>query len=97
MIAIRWQNGGEGELMSLDGENVVVWSSRAWAPGSRPEGSLADGAAFRFKTHRCRKDPAREGFIVDGRALDFTRALRERLTAELSAENNGGASPDDHA
>lgn len=81
---IAWEGGGEGRLVSSDGDALVVRSSRAYAPGSRPSGRLSpSGAELRFKTHRCRRLEEGDGlvFTVEGRLLDATRELRAELVA----------------
>lgn len=82
-----WDGGGEGRVIELAGEAVVLRSTRAHAPGSRPRGVLASGQELRIKTHRSKRDetPA-DGmsFTVEGRVLDLTRQLRETLTAALT-------------
>ncbi len=81
---IAWDGGGEGRLVRLDGEAIVVRSSRAFAPGSRPCGRIApSGSELRMKTHRCRRIDDADGlvFTVEGRTLDVTREVREELVA----------------
>ena len=79
---IRWDGEGKAELTLLEGENVAVRSTRPYAPGSRPQGKLASGSAFRMKTHRCRKVEG-ELYLVEGRVLDLTRSVRPELEALL--------------
>ncbi len=86
---LRWDGGGEGRVVSLEGEVVVVRSTRAHAPGSRPTGVLSTGAPIRLKAHRSRRDETPgDGmtFTVDGRMLDLTRDLRATLEAALSTK-----------
>jgi len=83
---IVWDGGGEGRIVTLDEETIVVRSSKPFAPGSRPTGVLASGIALRLKTHRCRRDGQDEAmpFSVDARVLDLTRALRSALQVAIS-------------
>ncbi len=85
-LEVAWEGGGRARVTSLQGEDMTLRSTRPFAPGSRPNGTLDGGLALRLKTHRCRRDesPA-DGmtFTVDGRILDATRATRERVAAGL--------------
>jgi hypothetical protein len=76
-----WNKGGTGALMTLDGEKITVSSSIPSAPGSRPEATI-EGAAFRIKVARCRKQG--DGFIIDGRLIDTVREVRIDLERRLS-------------
>lgn len=75
--SIRWQKGGTGTLVTLAGEAATITSTIASPPGSRLEGQLDDGTTIRVKIHACKKDG--EGFRLEGRMIDLTRQLRERL------------------
>ena len=87
-LAVVWQGGGAGRVVSLAGDAIVLRSSKPFAPGSRPEGTLGTGDTLRVKTHRCRRDEGGDGlgFTLDGRALDMSRALRERIAALLAPQ-----------
>jgi hypothetical protein len=75
---IRWESGGEAELVRIDGEAVALVSTTPHPPGSRVRGSLEDGTAIVMKTHASRKrDDGR--FDLEGRLLDLRREVRERL------------------
>jgi hypothetical protein len=83
--SFTWNKGGTGALVTLDGERITVTSSIPSAPGSRPEATI-DGAAFRIKVARCRKQG--EGFLLDGRLIDTIREVRleiERRVASLTS------------
>lgn len=95
MAKLTWNGGGEGRVLSMDGEAVVLHTTRPFAPGSRPEGTLESGSAIRVKTHRCRREPPdREPatYQLEGRLISATRALREELGALLAtpAPTDGG-------
>lgn len=81
MAHVRWASGGEADVVSCDDDRVVVRSSIAAAPGSRPEGSLEDGRAFRMKVHRCQRQQEGDAiwFEIGGRLLDAPRTLRDHL------------------
>jgi hypothetical protein len=74
---VRWSTGGEAEVTALDGDRISVLSTIASAPGSRPQGTVASGAALRLKVARCRRQGER--FLIDGRLLDATRETRAEL------------------
>ena len=82
-LAIVWQGGGEGRVLSVRGDAVTVRSSKPFAPGSRPEGRLGASDVLRLKTHRCRRLDQGDGleFTSEGRTLDLSRELRDRLEA----------------
>jgi hypothetical protein len=74
---IRWARGGEATVTALDGDRIAVLSTTPSAPGSRPDGTLASGAALRLKVARCRRQGDR--FLIEGRLLDATRETRADL------------------
>jgi hypothetical protein len=78
---LRWARGGEAEVSALDGDRITVLSTTPSAPGSRPEGVLASGAAVRLKIARCRRhDAGQEArFLLEGRLLDATRETRVEI------------------
>jgi hypothetical protein len=76
---VTWSRGGEATLVTLDDDRVTVRSTAPSAPGSRPEGRLASGTAFRMKVARCRRDG--DAFVIDGRLLDATRDARVEMAA----------------
>jgi hypothetical protein len=77
---IAWARGGEASIVSMEKEAVVLRSTVPSPPGSRIEGVLctAPQAAVRFKVHGCRREGEGQ-YRIEGRALDLTRELRERL------------------
>ena len=79
--AFTWNKGGTGALVTLDGERITISSSIPSAPGSRPEATI-DGASFRIKVARCRKEA--DGFVIDGRLIDTVRDVRVDLERRLS-------------
>lgn len=78
MAHITWTGGGEADVSACEDDRVALLSTVASAPGSRPEGALSDGRAFRMKVHRCRRT-ADGRFEIEGRLLDAPRALRDDL------------------
>jgi hypothetical protein len=76
---IAWTKGGEAEVVSLKDDAVVLRSTVPSPPGSRIEGALADGGgAVRVKIHSSKKQDD-GAFVLEGRMLDMTRGLREKL------------------
>jgi hypothetical protein len=80
--AFTWNKGGTGALLTLAGERISVSSSIPSAPGSRPEATI-EGAAFRIKVARCRKQA--EGFVIEGRLIDTIREVRLDLERRLAS------------
>ncbi|NUP13511.1 MAG: hypothetical protein HOW73_46330 [Polyangiaceae bacterium] len=80
-LAIGWDGGERGRVVTLAGENITVRSSKPFAPGSRPEGKVGSSDTLRMKTHRCRREDGEDGLLytIEGRALDMPRDLRVRL------------------
>lgn len=76
---LRLTNAGTASLVALDGERVSLLATRASAPGCPLAGNLDDDTLVRVKVQRCRKQGDR--FLIEGRLVDATRHLRERLGA----------------
>jgi hypothetical protein len=80
---IVWAEGGTASIDVLDGDRVELTSSRPWAPGSRPEGTLEQAIglehpAIWMKVHGSRRNDD-GSFRVTGRLLNATRQLRQAL------------------
>lgn len=77
---LGWDRGGEARVVSLRDDAITLVSSVPSPPGSRLEGTLAGEppARLRIKVHACRKR-ADGGFDLEGRTLDMTREVRERV------------------
>jgi hypothetical protein len=84
---LRWKAGGVATIAKLEGERVELVSSRAWPPGSRPDGviSLGGGAEspIWFKIFNARRE-ADGNFRLTGRLLDATVALRTAIERMLA-------------
>jgi len=79
---IRWAKGGDANIIAIDGDRVTLDSSLSSPPGSLFEGTLVnDGGMIRIKVRGCKK--VEERFRIEGRILDASRDLRERLAALL--------------
>lgn len=77
---LRWAQGGEGRLVSINGEAVVLRSTVSSPPGSRIEGTLAEDppATLMLKVRSCRRQ-AEGDFLLQGHLVNVTRELRDRL------------------
>jgi hypothetical protein len=79
---LTWAGGGEARVVSIDAKAVTLESTVPSPPGSRIEGVL-DGeppARLKVKIHACRKRPEGD-FLLEGRPIDLTREVRERIDA----------------
>jgi hypothetical protein len=93
---VAWLDGGAASLEALDGDRVTLVSDRAFAPGSRPEGTLEGpheqaGHRIWVKVHGSRRRDD-GSFLVTGRLLNPTRELRQVLKGVVPAPI-GGKSP----
>ncbi len=78
---LPWSKGGTADVTALDGDRISVLSTIPSAPGSRPDGKLASGAAVRLKVARCRRQG--EGFLLEGRLIDTTRETHAEIMVLL--------------
>lgn len=88
-VRISWNGGGSASVETVEGDHIELVSSRPFAPGSRPEGTL-EGAADRvwLKVHGARRQE--DGtFHVRGRLLNMRREVLERLKNAVLAPNGG--------
>ena len=83
---LTWTHGGEAQIVAIGADTVSLVSTVSSPPGSRIEGTLAGEpvAKVKVKIHGSRKQD--DGtFRLEGRPLDMTRELRERLVALVGA------------
>lgn len=82
---IRWAKGGTANVVRLDKDAVTLSSSIPSPPGSRIDGTIAPDFAttMRVKIHGS-KLQADGTFVLEGRAIDWTRDVRARLAAMAS-------------
>jgi hypothetical protein len=72
--------GGHGRLELFDGERVVVRTSRSSPPGSTLVARFADfDEPLGLKVKSCRSDRESGEYRIEARAVNLTRAMRERL------------------
>ena len=79
---IVWSKGGEATIVMASGDAIVLQSSVPSPPGSRIEGTLQGEpkASIKVKIHGSKRMP--DGtFRLEGRPLDLTREVRERVVA----------------
>jgi len=76
---IAWSGGGTGSIETFDDDRLSLVSSRPFAPGSRPEGTLDVGSQrIWIKVHGSRQ--LEDGtFRVSARLINATRELRQVL------------------
>lgn len=79
---VTLQKGGTAKVLSLAADRITLLSTLPSAPGSRLDGALASGGALRIKVASCRKHA--EGFTIEGRLIDTTRAVRAEIDALLA-------------
>lgn len=77
---VTWAAKGEARVVSLDAGAIVLRSTVPSPPGSRIEGALAGEppAKLRVKIHACKQQPEGD-FLLQGRPLDMTREVRQRV------------------
>jgi hypothetical protein len=83
-VQVRWAKGGQARIVSVDTRAIVLISSVAVPPGSPIEGTLEGDppAVLRVKVHASRKLPEGD-YRIEGRPIDLSRDVRERLEALL--------------
>ncbi len=101
---VAWVDGGVAEIVSMVVDKIALRSTRPSPPGSRIEGTLdaARPVKLLVKIHLCQRQSNGE-FILEGRALNLTRADREALALVPSsrgsaalAASGGEKGVDDH-
>jgi hypothetical protein len=95
--SVAWSGGGRAQISAIDGERLELTSTRAFAPGSRPEGTLEAigeaGTSRRIwvKVHGSRRQDD-GSYLVRGRLLNATRELRD-LLKKIVPRPNGEKDP----
>jgi hypothetical protein len=82
-VRIVWSKGGDAVVLTLADDAITLRSSIPSPPGSRIEGALGEVDArdpVRVKVHSSKRQDD-GSFVLEGRVLDMTRALREKLGA----------------
>jgi hypothetical protein len=91
--AITWSVGGTAVLELIDDDKVELVSTRAFAPGARPEGTFATGGhTIWLKCHGSRRlDDG--SYRVKGRLLNVRREILDLLKEVVGAANSGKSQP----
>ena len=89
-LSVLWAKGGTATVTALVHEAITLRSSTPSPPGSRIEGALAGGGTLRVKIHGSKKQPD-GSFVLEGRALDMTRELRQRIEEAIGVRTPGPA------
>jgi hypothetical protein len=84
-VRVAWAGGGEARVVALSADAIVLRSTRPWPPGARVDGTAACDlpATLRVKVHTSKKQED-GSFVVEGRPIDMTREVRERIAAMLA-------------
>ena len=88
---IEWSKGGDATVLTLADDAIALRSSVPSPPGSRIEGKLVEPeprGAVRVKIHSSKRQED-GAFVLEGRVLDMTRALRAKLGGEAGGEAKG--------
>lgn len=89
---ISWAAGGTAVLELIDGDKVELVSTRAFAPGARPEGTLASGGhTIWLKCHGSRRQDD-GSYRVKGRLLNVRRDILDLLKEVVGGSNSGKSS-----
>lgn len=75
---IVWAKGGEATVVALVADAITLRSSVPSPPGSRIDGTTGDGDPVRVKVHSSKRQED-GSFVIEGRALDMTRVVREKI------------------
>lgn len=79
---LTWEKSGVARVIRIDANAIALESSIPSPPGSRISGTLVSdpAATLRVKIHVSKKQE--DGtFLLEGRPIDLTRELREKLVA----------------
>lgn len=93
-MKVRWAKGGEADIVAITIDTIALLSTIPSPPGSRIEGAVlglapiaragagegSSGVSIRVKVHGCKRE-ADGRYRIDGRPLDLTRQLLDRLQA----------------
>lgn len=83
LVRILWSKGGEAVVVALKDDAVTLRSTVPSPPGSRIEGVLAGvasvGDPVRVKVYSSKRQEDGQ-FVIDGRMLDMTRTLRDKIS-----------------
>lgn len=80
MVNVLWASGKKASVSEVNGERISLRSEASFAPGAPATGTLEEHPSQEIivKVHGCRRDG--DAFIVTGRLINVTRALRALLS-----------------
>ncbi len=89
---LKFAGGGGGTIEKIEGDRVELVCDAAFAPGSRPEATLEEGAQpIWIKVHGSRREE--NGlYRVTGRLLNATRPMLQILKEAVSRPIGGKSS-----
>ena len=81
---VRWERGGEANVLSLEVDAITLRSSVPAPPGARVKGVLDEigNAQILVKVHGSKKQ-SDGSFLIEGRAIDMKRDLRVSIETTL--------------
>jgi hypothetical protein len=89
---VAWNGGGTAVIDTIEGDRVEFVSTRSFAPGSRPEGTLVTGGhPIWLKVHGARRQDD-GAFRVKGRLLNVRREVLHLLKEIVRAPNGSKGS-----
>ncbi len=79
-VHLTWSKGGHAEVVSVEGDAIVLRSTTSAPPGARLEAKLAGESPgpVKVKSHGTHREED-GSFTLKGRLIDATRDLREKL------------------
>jgi len=103
-VDVAWNGGGTAVIDVIDDDRIELVSTRAFAPGSRPEGTVAlppdvpsgnvlatSSCSIWLKVHGSRRQDD-GAFRVKGRLLNVRREVLDLLKEVVHGPNGGKSS-----
>ena len=85
-VHLMWSKGGHAEVVSVEGDAIVLRSTTSAPPGARLEAKLVmePPVPVKIKSHGTHRE--QDGtFTLKGRLIDATRFIRQELGALASS------------
>ena len=86
---ISWNGGGTAVIDAIDGDRVELVSTRAFAPGSRPEGTVVIGGHLIWLKVQGARRQDDGAFRVKARLLNVRRDVLDLLKEVVLGPNGG--------
>jgi hypothetical protein len=85
--SVTWAKGGSAVILAMTPTTITLRSTVPSPPGSRIEGTFGEGEGgasglVRVKIHGSRRQED-GSFVLEGRPLDMTKELRERIEGRI--------------